>query len=226
MISHTNSSDRLGSRVVNRPVAKPAVPQHELSNHYVALLRHVLAQQSDLRSPSYAMGITSCGRGEGVTTVAVNLAVTAARSSNRRVLLVDANQQHSGPAELLSLAPEAGLTEVLVGEAMLGECIVPTSVEGMSLLSNGQETRQLGVDYELADVANLLDEIKSEFDLVIFDLPQADELSECFAFAEILDGVFLIVEAGRVDQRVARRVQERLASSQAHLVGAIYNKHR
>jgi Mrp family chromosome partitioning ATPase len=226
MISHTRRNDQLASGVATGSRVEPTVSHHELSKHYAALLRHVLAQQSDLGTPSYAIGITSCGQGEGVTTVAINLAITAARSSNRRVLLVDGNQDHAGPAEQLNLAHGAGLTEVLIGEAMLGECILPTSVEGMSLLCNGQGRRQLGLDYELADVATLLDEIKSEYDLVVFDLPQAHELSECFALAEILDGVFLIVEAGRVDQRVARRVQERLATSRAHLLGAIYNKHR
>lgn len=202
------------------------MPQHELSNHYAALLRQVLAEQVNLQSPAYVVGITSCGRGEGVTTVAINLAVTAARRSNRRVLLVDANEDHSGPAELLGLAGGVGLTEVLIGQAMLGECIVPTSVEGMSLLRSGQETRQLGMGYELETLINLLDEIRSEFDLIVFDLPQAHELSECFSLTEVVDGVFLIVEAGRVDQHVARRVVEGLVTGRSHLLGVVYNKHR
>jgi len=224
MISHTSTNDHLSSSGASHVVSEPAAQQHELSNHYAALLRQVLAEQSNLRSSAYAIGITSCERGEGVTTAAINLAVTAARS-NRRVLLVDANRDHSSSAEQLGIPHGTGLTEVLIGEAMLGDCIVPTSVEGMSLLCSGRETRQLGVDYEFATVSTLLGEIKSEFDLLVFDLPNAHELSECFDLTEVLDGVFLIVEAGRVDRRVARRVVERLVASRSHLLGVIYNKH-
>ena len=60
----------------------------------------------------------------------------------------------------------------------------------------------------------------------MFDLPKAHELTECFALADVLDGVLLLVEEGRVDLRVARRVGERLSGSQSHFLGVVYNKHR
>jgi Mrp family chromosome partitioning ATPase len=160
-----------------------------------------------------------------VTTVSVNLAVTAARSGSRRVLLMDSNKDRSGPAEMLNIAHGPGLTDVLAGKAMLGDCIVGTSVEGMSFLGRGQQTGQMSIDYELADLAALIDKMKTEFDLIVIDLPHAHELNECYAFAEVVDGVYLLFEAGRTDRRIAGRVKDRLEKCKAHLLGAIYNKH-
>jgi protein-tyrosine kinase len=198
--------------------------ESDLAGYYAALLRNVQAHQSQLGVPSFAVGITSCGRGEGVTTVAVNLAIAAARGEHRRVLIVDANAKHPGVARALGVKPMGGLADVLAGSALLGDCLQSCSVEGLSLLPAGEASRQLGADFDVAAIGDLLDELKSEYDFVVFDLPQADELSECYAFAQILNGVYLVVEAGKVDARVARRVVQRLEHSHANLLGAIYNK--
>jgi Mrp family chromosome partitioning ATPase len=198
--------------------------QAEVASYYAALLRLTEAQQSVAGLASYVLGVTSCGRGQGVTTVAVNLAIVAARNGARRVLVIDANSQNPGVGKCLKLRLHADL-DVLSGSAWLRETLQHTSIPGLSILTLGSGTKKLGSHFTVAEVSALLDELRTEFELIIFDLPQADELSECYAFAEMLDGLFLVVEAGRVDVAVARRVKQRLDHCQANLLGAIYNKH-
>ena len=225
MISSISTNKPSVDRVSDR-VASSTDSDSEWSNYYAALLRHVQASQAAADVASFALGITSCGRGEGVTTVAINLAIVAARSGNRRVLIVDANASHPSVAKYLALRNDVGLTDVLSREAMLGDALQRTSIEGLRMLSTGVSKNQLGTDYQVSDLVDLLDELKSEFELIIFDLPQAEELSECYAFAGALDGMFLVLEAGRVDMRVARRVRQRLDHCQANVLGAIYNKQK
>jgi protein-tyrosine kinase len=213
--------DRASDRVANSTDS-----EREWSNYYAALLRHVQAHQAEGRVASFALGITSCGRGEGVTTIAINLAIVAARSDSRRVLLVDANSRHPAVVKYLGLKSTVGLTDVLGGGAMLGDGLQSTSIDGLSVLSAGTITKQFGSDYQISDLVDFVDELKSEFELIIFDLPQAEELSECYAFAGALDGIFLVLEAGRVDMRIARRVRQRLDYCQANVLGAIYNKQK
>jgi Mrp family chromosome partitioning ATPase len=224
MISSITVNKPAAERSADRPVAPANGSTNVGAGHYAALLRVVQAQQAELGLASYAVGITSCTRGEGVTTVATNLAIAGARGGHRRVLLVDANARHAGVATLLGMDSSAGLTDVLCGSALLGDCVRPTSIEHMCILPAGSPGKQLGSDFEVADVVDLLDELKSEFELIVFDLPQAEELSECYAFAQVLNGAFLVVEASRVDARIARRVTQRLVHCQANLLGAIYNK--
>ena len=224
MITQTNSNAPV-SRSSARGSAEAVAPRHDLSNHFAALLRHVLGEQRRRELASYAVGMTSCEKGEGVTTVSVNLAATAARSGSRRVLLMDANADHSGPTEMMNIPPGPGLTDVLAGKAMLGDCIASTTVEGMDILLRGQEAGQIYIDYELADVASLMDELKTEYDLIVVDLPAANELNESYAFADVVDGIYLIFESGQTDRRMAGRVKDRLEKSKADLLGAICNKH-
>jgi Mrp family chromosome partitioning ATPase len=219
------SANKPTDRAANQAASARGDSQAEVASYYAALLRLAEAQQSAAGLANYVLGVTSCGRGQGVTTVAVNLAIVAARNGARRVLLIDANSQNPGVAKCLGLKPHPGFADVLSGGALLGESILATSVTGFSVLTPGSSTKKLGSDFSVAEVSALLDELRTEFELIIFDLPQADELSECYAFAEMLDGLFLVVEAGRVDVAVARRVKQRLDHCQANLLGAIYNKH-
>jgi tyrosine-protein kinase Etk/Wzc len=195
-----------------------------LADYYAALLRLVQSQQAERNLTTYTVGITSCTRGAGVTTVATNLAIAAAQSGNRRVLLVDANREYAKIAKLLRITGKGGLTDVLSGTALVGDCVQLSAVDFLSVLPAGSPNKTLGTDFEVANVVDLLDELRSEFDLIVFDLPQAEELSECYAFAQVLNGTFLVIEAGRVDIRIARRITQRFAHCQAPLLGAVYNK--
>ena len=125
-------------------------PGGELRSHYAALLRHVRNGLSGLGSHTLAVGLTSCDRGEGVTTAALNLAITGARSGNRRVLLVDTNDGHHGPEELLGVGRGPGLSEVLAEGVQLGECVTETNIDGVFLLRHGEHPSQLGLDYDVS----------------------------------------------------------------------------
>jgi Mrp family chromosome partitioning ATPase len=160
-----------------------------------------------------------------VTTVAANLSIVAARGGHQRVLLVDANIRRAQIAKLLHITGIGGLTDVLGGTSMVGDCVQMSSIDSLSVLPAGSRDRALGADFGVSDVVALLDELRSEFDLIIFDLPETNELSECYAFSQALDGLFLVIEAGRVDARNARRATQRFAHCHVHLLGAIYNKH-
>jgi capsular exopolysaccharide synthesis family protein len=225
MITSLSTNKPSADRAANKAAAVRGDSQAEMVSYFASLLRLAEAQQNASGLANSVLGVTSCGRGQGVTTVAVNLAVVAARKGARRVLIVDVNSQNPSVAKCFGMKPQSGLADVLSGEALLGETLQSTSIDGLSILTPGSGTKKLGSDFSVADVSALLDELRTEFELIIFDLPQADELSECYAFAEMLDGLFLVVEAGRVDVAVARRVKQRLDHCQANLLGAIYNKH-
>lgn len=224
MISSITANQMSSERAQDRPATVAGSAASDLANYYSALLRCVQTQQAVRETRSFSVGITSCSASEETSVVAINLAIVAARNGNRRVLLVDANTKSPAIAQKLKLTAPTGLTDILSGAALLGDALLPTAVERLSVLAAGDRGKQLGSDYDVDDVTSLLDELSSEFDLIVFNLPQADELSECFAYAEALSGIFLVVSAGQVDGRVARRVTRRLEHGGARILGAIYHQ--
>ena len=65
--------------------------------------------------------------------------------------------------------------------------------------------------YDSPALAAFVEELKSDFDLIVFDLPPCGDAHAPLRLAEQFDGVLLVVEAERVRQQAARRVRELLS---------------
>lgn len=176
--------------------------------------------------PLCSLGITSSYLGEGVTTIAANLAVTAARRGDRRVLLVDCNLAHPCISRLLGVAASPGLAELVHGEDREDALHQPTEIKNLWVLSAGQLRGSPARTYYSARLPRVMQDLADGFDLLIFDLPPAGQASCTSRMAGMLDGVLLVVEAGRVRREAAKRTKELLLRAEAKVLGAVLNKRR
>src|SRR3954463_14187727 len=85
-----------------------AVHRSVLSAHYESLWRQLQPNHAPA-ADSQAIGFMSCASRAGVSTVAINIAITAARSACGPVLFVDADLSKSRVGNLLERAPAMGL---------------------------------------------------------------------------------------------------------------------
>ena len=172
------------------------------------------------------IGITSCYSGEGVSTVAAQLAVTAASSGEHRVLLADANFARPSTERTFALEPGPGLGEVLLRGEDLSSLVRPSSVANLSVLTAGQLNGESSPAYDAGSLGGVIEALKDAFDLAVFDLPAACQPGSVFRLAGLLDGVVLVVEAERVRWEVAQRTVEQLTRANVCLLGAVLNKRR
>ena len=196
------------------------------SDHYEALMRRLQNMDNGSRGQPQTIGLTSCARGEGVSTVAANLAIHAAAVFSRPVLLVDAHAAHPSSSRMFRLKGSPGLAEALLGQIDPTDCIQPSRLENLSVLAAGSGTESAKGIYNSAALTKFLGALQREFGFIVFDLPTANELSPCFALAAKFDGVLLVIEAERVKSEVARWVKQQLVQSGAKLLGVILNKRR
>jgi capsular exopolysaccharide synthesis family protein len=199
--------------------------RHRLSGHYEALFRQLRFLHDRQSEPPRTIGVTSCESGEGVSTVAVNLAVSGAHSGCR-VLLVDANTISPSLARTLLVAPRPGLAELLTGEADLKECIHTTATTGLSVLPAGPLSPADQADYDWTRLRPIIDQLTADHAVVIFDLPPVNALSPCPVIASLLDGVLLVVEAERTGSDAALRGKRQLCAAHAKPLGVVFNKGR
>ena len=96
--------------------------EHIASSQYVELIDH-------LRECGYgfndkkSLGITSSVSGEGVTTIACNLALHLAFFTDCRVILVDANYSSPRLHQIFGIGSKPGLADLFAETAMESECI-------------------------------------------------------------------------------------------------------
>lgn len=199
--------------------------EHELGPHYRSLI-YRLRGGSSLPAGLRTIGITSCSGGEGVTSVAMNLAVVAAEAQLGRVLLVDANVENPSLPRHFLQCRQKGVTDLLAGDAECDACIWESPVENLFLLAAGSGAAAPVPRCDADVLGRIVDRLKESFGLTIFDLPPAHELSACFPLASQLDGVLLVVEAERVRSAAALRARQQLEDAQVPLLGVVFNKRR
>ena len=90
--------------------------------------------------PLRTVAISSCGRREGRSTTAANLALTAVREG-RDAVLVECDLRRPSLASLLGLAPRPGLAEVVEGKADLPQALA--RARGIAALCAGETPREV-----------------------------------------------------------------------------------
>jgi protein-tyrosine kinase len=200
----------------------------KLNAYYRALVQRILA--ADMAAPLNrtieTIGITSPARGAGVSTVAFNIAVAAARSDIGPVLLVDADVTKQANPNLIPGSPKLGLADALANAVDPIDCTFNTSIENLSIIAGRGQAKHQELNFDPFEAAELLDEFKSNFKLLVVDIPAPTELNGSIYLAGKLDGVLLVIESELSDGRAALRTKQQLIEANANLLGVVLNKRR
>lgn len=220
----TNSVLAQNSVRGTQPLAKP-VPRPKCHEYYLTLLRSLPLACNAARNPISAVGITSCYAGEGVSTVAVQLAL-AAVSTGMRVVLVDLNWRRPAVHRLFNVPAGPGVSEALSGLVDSDSCIQPSPIAGLSLMTAGAVAGHVNAAASLDQLGGLIRSLRADYELLIFDLPESAPAGSDLPVGRMLDGIVMVIEAHRVRWEVAARVQELLSRAGVNVLGAVLNKRR
>jgi len=165
--------------------------------------------------------VTSAGVGEGKSTTLANLAVVSAQAG-RKVVLVDADLRRPAMHKLFGLGNEAGLTTLMMDESAFSSPPLQASgIEGLSLLTSGPlppNPAELLGSRRMEDVIAALAE---GADQVFFDTPPVVAVTDAAVLATKVDGVLLVISAGKTRREYARTAVHRLGQINARLVGSV-----
>ena len=189
-----------------------ADPQSPAAEQYRVLYHRLVRLAA--RRPARVVAITTAGRGEGRTTTAANLALTAV-GEGRSVLLVEADLRRPALANLLGLAPRAGLGEVLEGTAELAQAVA--RLGSLSVLCAGQ-VRDAGAALRSARAAAVVDALRAGWDHVYLDAPPALAFADGDRVVAEADLAVLVVRAGVTPRQVVGLALEALGERTAGIV--------
>jgi protein-tyrosine kinase len=217
--------------LIERPaiVANGNVPRRsKLSAHYRALVQRI--QAANIGAPENrvleTIGVTSCSKDAGVSTIAFNFAVAAARADIGPVLLVDTDITKQAARRIVPNTPELGLADALADFVDPMDCPVNSSIKNLSIVAGRGTTKRDELSFDPFKAVQLLDEYKGHFKLVVIDIPAPNELNGSIHIASRMDGVILVIESEVSDSRVALRIKQQLVDANANILGAVLNKQR
>ena len=183
--------------------------------------------EGDAAAPAVrTLGVTSCSRQEGVSTVASRLAMTAAEMHEGAVLLVDANLVCPMLHDMFDIDLSPGLSESLLNPGALPTCVQPSGYDNLEVLAAGEPNGSLPKAFDTDGIQKVIAAIEREYALIVFDMPPAGQQSAALRLAGLLDAVIIVVEAERTRFEVARRARQLLERAGASVRGAVLNKRR
>jgi len=213
--------ERAANAADSQPESEVAV---RVRNHCASVMHSLRQSENGSGTPPHVVGITSCYAGEGVTTVASQLALAAA-SNGHTVLLADANFGSPSIHKMFQTELSPGLAESLHGGRSFAEILRPAPGESVTLVPAGKLAKgQHGISVD--KMGGFVRFAAENFDFAVFDLPPLSRPADALPVCGLLDGVVLLVEAERVRWPVAKRFVTNLARSGAKPLGVVMNKQR
>ena len=175
-------------------------------------------------SSGSTVGICSPNPGEGKSVIATNLAVSLALDVNHTVLLADVDLRRPSLQTLFALPPAPGLSDYLLREKTIPECLVNPGVDRLILLPAGAAIHNSSEALLSPKMLALAEELKSRYPdrLVIYDLPPVLPSDDALVFLKQVDACILVVEDNRTREREIERALYLLHDY--NLIGIVLNK--
>ncbi len=168
------------------------------------------------------MLVTSPGPREGKTTVATSLAIVMAQSGSRTVI-VDTDMRRPRVHHAFGIDNDVGMSSVIVGQASLDEAVQQSEVPGLWVLPCGPVPPNPAELLLTARFAEILVELQSRFDRVVFDTPPMGAVTDAAILATKVDGVVLVAKAAQTRKEGARQALAQLVEIGARVFGTVLN---
>jgi capsular exopolysaccharide synthesis family protein len=167
--------------------------------------------------------VTSENSGEGKSKSILNMAVIFSKA-HKRVLLVDCDLRKQSLTQYFNLSNAKGLISLLYnGPSSFIEEVCPTNFDNLYFLPSGQ-TVVNPTELLLSDTFhNTLVKMKENFDLILFDTPPLEEVTDTLIIARELDGCILVMRDNGSKDDAQIRVKDTLDSVATSFIGTIDN---
>ena len=193
-----------------------------LGEAYKLLRTHIL--HGTKREGRNTLMITGPLPNEGKTLTTINLAIAISHKVGQTVLLVDGDLRNPSVHRYLDLPAGPGLADYLTSGYPIAESLVhPEGLANLVVLPAGRSTTQSVELLSSPLMADLVRELKHFYPdrYVLFDLPPL-LYADALAFAPLVDGIILVVEAGSTPREEITRALVTL--KEFPVLGCVLNK--
>ena len=175
---------------------------------------------SSVKNPIHTLLVTSAMDADDKSVALANLAVTLAQADNKTIL-VDSDLRQPQQHDIWGIDNASGLTSMIVDSAsMSSPPLVETSVDKLSVLPSGPLPAVPADVLSSQKMSEIIGVLKARADYVLFDGPPVLAASDAALLGAKLDGVLLVVRAGKTRRDHAERARTTLEQVYVRLVGA------
>ena len=164
---------------------------------------------------------SSCHHGEGKTACVLNLGLMLARQDRLSIALVEGDLRRPKLALGLGFRPEAGIDNVVAGDAEIEDVMLKSPEGNLYLLParRGHSDAAEIVGSERMD--EIVRRMCATFDMVLIDSTPLLSTSEPIILGGLVDGVILVVKAGDTQRESLQHARATVEQAGIPIQGAI-----
>lgn len=170
--------------------------------------------------PPKVVAVTSALPGEGKTTTAVCLAISAAQAGTR-VVIVDCDVRRRNVSRLLGVEAEVGLLDVLEGKVPLADALLQGEASGAWVLPLSKREFTPREVFASDAMAALLEDLRSQFDMIILDTAPVLAIAETRVLASQADIVVFLARWRKTPAKASDAALRVLEQSKAVVQGVV-----
>jgi len=201
----------------------------EFSDSYETLLGSLHLLRSS--RPLSTLLVTSAQPEEGKTTVTTTLALYMALAGMKTVI-VDCDLRKPRLHDMFELEAPAGFSDFLSGASGISEFVNDVALPGihagsprsLGVITSGSPHAGSLTAFSSPRVKEAFARLGRDYEAVLVDSPPVLAASDSLLMAPNLDGVILVVSAGAVTEKDARRAKERLEQAGGRILGVVMNR--
>lgn len=187
---------------------------------------------------SKCIGVTSSNRGEGKSTISINLAMSLSQL-RKKVLLIDCDLRLPTVAKKLDYEPEVGLSNYLAGteqnkslriyhlgsqtEAEQQTDNTNTIVPNVDVVFAGKEVPDSTALLGSPDMKKLIASLKMKYDYIVLDFPPVFIVSDAVLLSDSVDGYLIVVREGSTEYSKLNETIRQMDFASANIIGIAYN---
>lgn len=160
--------------------------------------------------------------GEGTSLSVMNLAIVAQRLGIK-TLIVEGHTRAPRISSVFRLDLEPGLTGCLNRSVTAGHAIQKSALAAVDVLPAGHAVPYPETLWGTPAFHRLLAEVRSLYDLVLFEGPPILLYPDVPVLADKVDGLILVHQFGRTSPQRVEKVLAKLEDRQNHILGVILN---
>lgn len=177
----------------------------------------------DLDNKLKTIVVTSPIAGDGKTTVAANLAIALA-VQGERVLIVDVDFIKPAIHKIFLFPDSPGITNTFA-EGVNYQSVIHKAdgVENLDVLTIGRIPPNSSEFLASSRMKTFINELKQDYDRIIFDAPPVLGVTDAIVLASILDGALLVLRIGGIHRNAVKRTGELIENAKIRVIGGVLN---
>ena len=172
----------------------------------------------------HIIGVSSALAGEGKSLSSINLAYSLAQLE-KKVLLVDCDMRRPSLNAKLPIQKVPGLSNYLTRQVTKEEVLQKYTTEECSfdVVSSGRNPPNPIELLSSKRMQKVLDELRSDYDYIILDLPPVGEVSDALVATQLVDGILFVVRQNYCDRNALIAALDQFRFADTRILGVVLN---